>query len=101
MNTKTQKQLERISGSPLTLGKAIRAIRLTEDYKQTEFAKLLHISPSYLCDLENNRKEVSPQKAAEFAELLNQSKKQFIRLALQDMLNRYGFHYSIDVKDAA
>lgn len=45
--------------------------------------------------------EVSPQKAAEFAKILRQSEKQFIRLAVQDALRRKGLNYDIEIRDAA
>jgi len=54
-----------------------------------------------LSDLENNRKEVSPQKAAQFAKILGLSEKQFVRLALQDTLVRKGLHYDVELRDAA
>lgn len=101
MTTEAMKTLEKISGGSLTLGKALKAIRRSDDIKQGEFADILGVTQSYLSDLENDRKEVSPQKAVEFAVSLGQSKKQFIRLALQDALSRQGLHYEIDVHDAA
>jgi len=101
MITRTMKKLNDITGASLTLGKAIRAIRLCEEIKQGEFADTLKVTQSYLSDLENDRKEISPQKAAQFADTLGQSKKQFIRLAIQDGLRRKGLCYEIDIKDAA
>lgn len=83
------------------LGDAIKAIRLCDEISQGEFAKRLEVTQSYLSDLEKNRKEVSPQKAARFADILGQSKKQFIRLAVQDGLARKGLNYDIDVNDVA
>ena len=62
---------------------------------------MLEVTQSYLSDIENDRKEVSPQKAAEFAKILGYSEKQFIRLAVQDALRRKGFHYEIEIRDAA
>jgi len=101
MTTKTMKTVEAITGGRLTLGKAIRAIRLSEGYKQGDFAKKLKVTQSYLSDLENDRKEVSSQKALEFARILKQSKKQFVRLALQDALHRQGIKYDVELRDAA
>ena len=101
MTTKTMAKLEKITGGCLTLGKAVRAIRLSEGKKQGDFAKRLKVTQSYLSDLENDRKEVSSQKALEFARILKQSKKQFVRLALQDALRRQGIHYEIELRDAA
>jgi len=101
MTTKTMKFLNNVTGGPLTLGKAIKAIRLCDGYKQGEFAKKLKVSQSYLSDLENNRKEVSPQQAIKFARILKQSKAQFIRLALQDALTRQGLKYEVEIRRAA
>ena len=101
MTTKTMEILNTITKGRLTLGKAIRAIRLCDNIKQIDMAKQLKITQSYLSDLENERKEVSPQKADSFARVLKQSEKQFIRLAIEDALERQGFHYSIEVRDAA
>lgn len=101
MITNTMRKLNSITGGELTLGKAIKAIRLCEEIKQRDFAKTLSLTQSYLSDIENDRKEVSPQKAAELAEALGQSEKQFIRLAVQDTLRRKGFHYEVEIRDAA
>ena len=100
MITKTMQKLNNITGD-LTLGKAIKSIRLCDEIKQGDFAIKLGVTQSYLSDLENDRKEVSSLKAALFAEILGHSKKQFIRLALQDSLRRKGLHYDIDLRDAA
>lgn len=100
--SKAMQFLEKLTGGRLTLGEAVRAIRECDEIKQKDFAERLGVSKSYLSDLENDRKEVSPKKAAEFARILGQSKAQFIRLALQDSFERQGLlHYEIDVRDAA
>ena len=95
------KNINKVTGGRLTLGKAIRSIRLCEETKQGDFAKRLRVAQSYLSDLENDRKEVSPSKAVEFARILGQSEKQFIRLSLQDALHRQGIEYDVDIRDAA
>lgn len=94
-------KLNKITGGELTFGKAIKALRLCEEIKQGDFAEMLKVTQSYLSDIENDRKEVSPQKAAEIAKILGHSEKQFIRLAMQDTLRRKGFHYDIELRDAA
>ena len=101
MTTNTMKTLNKITGGELTLGKAIKAIRLCDEIAQGEFAKKLKVTQAYLSDLEHDRKAVSPQKAAELAVLLGHSEKQFIRLAIQDDLHRKGFNYDIEIRDAA
>jgi transcriptional regulator with XRE-family HTH domain len=91
--------LEKKTGR-LTLGKAIRAIRLAEGNSQTALAKKLKISTQYLCDLEHNRKIVSPKKAKMFAEILGYPAAQFIALALQDSLVHDGIEMIVEVKAA-
>lgn len=97
MSIDAHKYLENFLGEKVSLGMAIRAIRESENTTQGEFAKKLSVTQSYLSDLEHNRKQVSPKKAAEFAEVLQQSQKQFIRLAIQDALERSGLHFEVGV----
>lgn len=99
-SSKTMRFLEKLTGGRLTLGEAIRAIRQCDEIKQIDFAKKLGVTKSYLSDLENDRKEVSPKKAAEFARILGDSEKQFVRLAIQDTLERQGLHYEVHLNAA-
>jgi transcriptional regulator with XRE-family HTH domain len=89
--------LENLSG-PLTLGSMIQAIRKGEEMSQVEFANLLGVSKQYLCDIEHERRFISPKMAATFATKLGYSKEQFIRICLKDMLWRDGFSYMIELK---
>src|SRR5207253_5966948 len=75
--------LEKLAGGPLTLGMAIRATREGAEMSQAGFARKLGVTRSYLCDLEKNRKTVSPARAAKFAHVLGFSEQQYVRLALQ------------------
>lgn len=79
--------LERLTGGPLTFGEMLSSIRLCDEYSQVEFAKLLDISKSHLCDVEKGRKSVSPGRAIRWAQVLGYSEKQFVRLSLQQMLD--------------
>ena len=75
-----------------------------EEISQAIFAKKIKISRQYLCDIEHNRRTVSAETAASFAKKLGYSPIHFIRLALQDNLNKLGLHFDIDLhehKDAA
>lgn len=99
MSTNARRYLEKIS-KKLTLGVAIRSIRLSEEETQTDFAKKLKVSTQYLCDLEHNRKIVSPKKAKKFADILGYSPEQFIALAIQDSLNHDGIHMLVEIKAA-
>jgi transcriptional regulator with XRE-family HTH domain len=85
----------------LTLANLLMSIRQGEEMSQVEFAKLLKVSRQYLCDIEQGRRYVSPKAAAEFAKKLGYSSQQFVRLCLQDLVNRDGLKLNIDVKHAA
>jgi len=67
---------------------------------QTEFARLLAISKSHLSDIECGRKAVSPDRAVRFARALKQSEAQFLRLALQDLVDRAGLRFRVEASAA-
>ena len=93
--------LETLTGSKLTLANLLLAIRQGEEISQVEFAKQLGITRQYLCDIEHGRRCVSPKMAAAYAKILGYSEKQFVRLCLQDLLDRDGLIMTIDIQDAA
>lgn len=93
--------LESLIGKKPTLGEHLLAIRQGEEMTQAAFAKQLGVSRHYLCDIEHNRRYISPKTAAEFAEKLGYSSKQFVRLCLQDILNRDGLPLVVDIENAA
>ena len=93
--------LESLIGKKTTLGDYLLAIRQGEELSQTNFAKQLGISRQNLCDIEHNRRFISPKMATEFADKLGYSKKQFVRLCLQDLLNRDGLSLLVDVQNVA
>ena len=99
MSIDANKYLEKICGK-LTLGMAIRSIRLCEGISQTAFAKTLKVSTQYLCDLEHNRKVVSARKAKKFAEILGYSPEHFVALAIQDSLDHDGIRMVVEIKAA-
>ncbi|WP_423063068.1 helix-turn-helix transcriptional regulator [Candidiatus Paracoxiella cheracis] len=105
MNTKRSEKsltlLETISGKKLTLGNVLWSIRECEEESQTAFAKRIGLSRQYLCDLEHNRRGLSLKKAANLAKKLGYSEEQFIRLALQDAVNREGLRFEVEVRKAA
>lgn len=106
MTTKKKKSaalkfLENLTGSKLTFANLITSIRECEELSQAEFAKSLGISRQYLCDIERNRRFISPKAAAEFANKLGYSPQQFVRLCLQDLLDREGLHLTVEIQDAA
>lgn len=100
MSDKSLKRLEKISGQKLTLGALIKAIREGEEMTQVEFAQTLVVSKQYLCDLEHGRRVPSPKLAAAYAEKLGYSQEQFVRLALQAMLNKDKIPFIVVLKPA-
>ena len=98
--SRAAKYLESVAGGPLTMAKILSSIRTGEEMTQAEFAEILGISRSNLCDIEKSRRFISAEMAAKFAERLGDSKKQFIRIALQDQLNRVGLKYHVNIEAA-
>ena len=89
--------LEDLVGGPLTLGGFLQAIREGEEASQTEFARQLGISRSHLCDIERGRKAVSVDRAARFARTLGYSESQFVRLALQAMVEEAKLPFRVEL----
>ncbi len=87
-----RKFLEKYTSGPLTIGRILSSTRLADELSQIEFAEKLGLSVSHLCDIEKGRKTVSPERAVKFAKALGLSEKQFVRIALQDELNKAGLH---------
>jgi len=97
MTNKTLQKIEKITGGKLTLGKLIWAIRKADDISQVKFATLLKITKQHLCDIERGRKSVSPKLAAKYAKILGYTEEQFIRLALQDLVDREGLNVKVEI----
>ena len=98
MSTKhsaTMRFLDELVGAPLTLGSLIQAIRQADEIPQNELARRLGISKSHLCDIEKGRKSVAPERAARFASELGYGEEQFVRLALQQMLEAAGLNFEV------
>lgn len=92
--------LEKLVGKKLSLGDFLLSIRQGEEMTQIEFAKKLGISKQYLCDIEHKRRFISPKTAESFAKMLDYSPEHFIRLCLQDMMDRDNLHLIVSVKAA-
>ncbi|MEM9243735.1 MAG: helix-turn-helix domain-containing protein [Pseudomonadota bacterium] len=95
---KTMRTLEKITRGKLTMGKMLLAIRQCEEASQAEFADKLGISRQRLCDIEHQRRFISPKMAAHYAQILGYSAEQFIRVSLQDMLKNDGLNATVDIK---
>lgn len=91
--------LESLDG-PLTFGNMLQAIRECDEISQSDFAKKLGVSKSHLCDIEQDRKSVSPERAARFAKVLGYSREQFVRLSLQSLVDKGRLRLKVFVEAA-
>lgn len=91
------KEIEKITGTPLTLGRLIMAIRQSKAMTQVAFAEMLGISKQQLCDIEHDRKTLSPKLAAKYADKLDCSRAQFVRLALQVVLDKEKLGFTVEL----
>ena len=94
------KFLEKVTGGSLTLARLLNSIRRSEDETLEEFSKRLGVSRQHLCDIEKERKVVSPERAAKFAKILGYSKEQFVALALQALVDDAELDLKVEVKAA-
>lgn len=89
--------LQRLTGGPLNIGRALAALRMSDEISQAEFARKLGIPRQHLNDIEKGRRSVSLEKAAMFAGILGQPEVVFIQLALQKLVDEAGFKLHIRV----
>jgi transcriptional regulator with XRE-family HTH domain len=82
-------------GGEYRFGTMLSAVREGEELSQADMARKLGISRSHLCDIEKGRKTVSPARAAEFARVLGLSEKQFVRVALQELVDEAGLNLQV------
>jgi plasmid maintenance system antidote protein VapI len=75
--------------------------RLGEELSQAEFARMLKISRQYLNDVEKGRRCVSPERASQWARTLGYSEIHWVKLALQDQVDRAGLKLRITGVEAA
>ncbi len=95
-----KKFLERLRGGPLTFGRMLESIRITDEIPQAELARRLEISRAHLCDIEKGRRHVRAERAAQFARTLGYSVNQFVAVALEDELRKVGLKVRVRL-DAA
>ena len=78
----------------------ISSLRMCDEITQSEFARRLGVSRSHLCDVEKGRKLVSPERAAAWAKILGFPPTVFVKLVLQEQLDRAGVKMSVQVEAA-
>ncbi len=85
---------------PMTLGGMLWSIRMCDELSQTEFAQMLGVNRSHICDIEKGRKLVSPERAAAWAKILGYPDTVFVKLALQEQLDKAGVKMNVKVQAA-
>jgi DNA-binding XRE family transcriptional regulator len=98
MTTKKANEIFKNLYGHVTFGEMLNSMRHSEDLTQKDFAKKLNISQQDLCDIEKGRKNISIERAVQFAELLNDSPEVFAEYVIQDQLYRAGLNCKINIK---
>ena len=90
--------LDDLIGEPLTLGSLLETIRETDEYSFATMAKKLGVARGHVCDVEKGRRGLSPERAVKWARALGYPEAQFVRLALQNALDRAHIKLEVDVR---
>ncbi len=94
------KDLEKRLGAQ-TVGELLRTWRLTEEMTLKDFGKKIGLSVANLCDIEKERKGVSPEKAEQIAKAIGVPPALLIRLSIEESLRASGLNYKVEIKPAA
>ncbi len=94
------KDLEKRLGAQ-TVGELLRTWRLTEEMTLKDFGKKIGVSVANLCDIEKERKGVSPEKAEQIAKAIGVPPALLIRLSIEESLRASGLNYKVEIKPAA
>lgn len=92
--------LEHLRGGPLTFGRMLASIRQADEIVQADLARRMGISRANLCDLENGRRSVTVERAAQFARVLGYSVNQFVAVAVEDQLRKAGLKVRVRLEAA-
>lgn len=101
INDKSLEYLSKLTGQKPSIANLLVTIRTCDEQSQVIFAKRLGITRQRLCDIEHGRSRISPKMAAKFAKKLGYNEAQFIRMALQDLLDKEHLHYTVMLEKAA
>ena len=96
-NKNARDVLFKLTKEKFSFAMEFRAYRTRDDLTQDELAVLLGVSKQYISDIENKRRFISVEKAAEYARKMKENERFYIMLAMQDMLNNCGLKYKVNV----
>ena len=104
MNTKARSEARRFlgrrRGGPLTFGRMLASVRRADEIVQADLARRMGISRAKLCDIENGRRTVTVERAAQFARVLGYSVNQFVAVAVEDQLRQAGLRVKVRLEAA-
>lgn len=85
----------------MSFGGLVRSLRKSDEIPQTELAKRLEVSKSFLSDDENNRKDVGILFAKKVADALGYSIEPLVELLIRDQLRKQNLNYIVELKCAS
>jgi len=81
-----------------TFGDFLAGLREDAGLSQVDFADKMGMSKQNLCDIERGRRYTTPKTAASLAKKLGVPSSKLVKLSLQDLINRDGLKFKVDVK---
>ncbi len=97
---KAKTLFKKLGVSRISFGNLLRSIRTRDGISQVDMAETLGISRAKLCDIEKGRRNVSIERAVEFADKLDDSADYFVKVLIDDLLSEAGLDYECELKSA-
>jgi len=78
----------------------LASVRRADEIVQADLARRMGMSRARLCDIENARRPVTVERAAQFARVLGYSVNQFVAVAVEDQLRKAGLKVKVRLEAA-
>lgn len=75
----------------------IKTHRLCEEKSQVDYARLLHMTPQTLCDLEKGRRIPTPKRAFQIAKKIGVLPEYAVELVLNDALKKQHLDFLVSI----
>ncbi|MBC7714023.1 MAG: helix-turn-helix transcriptional regulator [Rhizobacter sp.] len=100
-NKETIKFMESITDGPLTFGKMLSSLRISDDIAQTELAKKAKVSKGLVCDIEKGRRDASIELAIKLAKIMDYPPETFLSILFEEQLRRAKSKLKVRIEEAA
>lgn len=100
-NKDTIRFFESLSKNPLTFGKLLHSLRMSDDVSQVELAHKVKVSKGLICDIEKGRRDASIELAAKLAKAMGYLPESFISVLLEEQIRRAKLNFKITLEKAA